>query len=143
MLSNSSKYALKAVLYLAIHTSSDKKILARDLASLINVPPAYIAKLLQELVRKNLLHSEKGPNGGFYLDDLNKNERVINFIYAIDGEDKLNSCLLGLRQCNHRNPCPLHHLANPMRDELLNNLKQKCINDLVLDIKNGVSSLPL
>ncbi len=143
MLSNSSKYALKAVLYLAIHTSSENKILARDLASLINVPPAYIAKLLQELVRKNLAHSEKGPHGGFYLDELNKNEPVINFIYAIDGEDKLNSCLLGLSHCNHLNPCPLHHLANPMRDALLNNLKHKCINDLVIDIKNGKSSLPL
>lgn len=143
MLSNSSKYALKAVLYLAIHSSIHKKILARELALLINVPPAYIAKLLQELVRKKLVHSEKGPNGGFYLDEINKNESIISFIYAIDGEDKINNCLLGLEHCNHKNPCPLHHLANPMRDSLLNNLKQKCINDLVLDIENGISSLPL
>lgn len=143
MLSNSSKYALKGVLYLALTSSKDQKIMAKDLASLINVPPAYIAKLLQDLARKNLIHSEKGPHGGFYLTEGNKKESIIKFIYAIDGEDKLNNCLMGLNHCNKDNPCPLHHIASPMRDELLLNLKKKNLNDLVLDIKNGLSSLPL
>lgn len=143
MLSNSSKYALKGVLYLALHSSSNHKILARDLANLINVPPAYIAKLLQNLVRQNLVNSEKGPNGGFYLSEKNKKEAVINFIYAIDGEDKLNNCLLGLEHCNSARPCPLHAIASPMRDELLSSLKQKNINDLTLDLLSGKSSLPL
>jgi Rrf2 family protein len=143
MLSNSSKYALKGVLYLAMHSSMETKIMAKDLAQLINVPPAYIAKLLQDLARKNLIHSEKGPHGGFYLSEKNKKEPIIKFIYAIDGEDKLNNCLMGLDHCSHANPCPLHHIASPMRDELLLNLKKKNINDLVTDINNGISSLPL
>lgn len=143
MLSNSSKYALKGVLYLAMHSSIENKIMAKDLAALIKVPPAYIAKLLQDLARKNLIQSEKGPHGGFYLSEKNKKESIIKFIYAIDGEDKLNNCLMGLEHCNHLNPCPLHHLTSPMRDELLLNLKNKKICDLVLDVENGISSFPL
>lgn len=143
MLSNSSKYALKGVLYLALHSSAEHKILARDLANLINVPPAYIAKLLQNLVRQHLVNSEKGPHGGFFLSDKNKKESIIKFIYAIDGEDKLNNCLLGLDHCDSQNPCPLHHIVNPMRDNFLESLKRQTLNDLVIDLKNGNSSLPL
>ncbi len=67
MFSNSSKYAIKAVLFLALNSNEDKKIMVKDIANPINVPQAYIAKLLQELSRQNVISSTRGPKGGFYL----------------------------------------------------------------------------
>ena len=143
MLSNSSKYALKAVLFLAINSDEDKKVMAKHIAELINVPQAYIAKLLQELVKQNIISSLKGPKGGFYLNKSNRQEPVIKIIKAIDGEKRLVNCLLSLEKCNEEKPCPLHKIANPTRSKLIHNLKSKSINDLALDIKNGDSFLPL
>ena len=67
MFSNTTKYAIKAVLYLAINSNTEKRVVISEIANSINVPQAYIAKLLQELSRKNIISSLRGPNGGFFL----------------------------------------------------------------------------
>lgn len=143
MLSNSAKYALKAVLYLAVHSDEDHKILVRDISEPINVPQAYIAKLLQELSKQQIVSSTKGIYGGFYLTDLNLKQPVMNIIYAIDGPSKMHNCLLSLENCNEQVPCPLHYIANPMRSQLVELLKIKTIEDLANDIKSEVSFLPI
>ncbi len=143
MLSNSSKYALKAVLYLAIHANESNKIMVKDIAEPINVPLAYIAKLLQELSRQHLISSKSGKDGGFYLNKENMNQPVIKIIEAIDGENKLNSCLLSLEHCNEANPCPLHHIANPYRTELINKLSTKSIKELSMEVVSGRAILPV
>ena len=143
MFSNSVKYALKAVLFLAVHSDEDHKIMAKDIAKSINVPQAYIAKLLQELTKQKIVSSTKGIYGGFYLTNLNAEQPVINIIEAIDGPYKMNSCLLSLENCNEQVPCPLHHIANPMRSQLIENLRIKAIEDLAEEIKSGITFLPL
>ncbi|MGZ0015565.1 RrF2 family transcriptional regulator [Yeosuana sp. AK3] len=143
MISNSSKYAIKAVLFLAINSSEEKKIMVKDIAEPINVPQAYIAKLLQELAKQKLISSTRGPKGGFFLSDLDKNRSVMDIVAVIEGERNLNACLLSLEKCDKNNPCPVHSLINPSRSVLMKNLKLKTINELALDVKNGKSSLPL
>lgn len=143
MLSNSSKYAIKAVLYLSLHSSSSNKIMAKDIAEPINVPPAYIAKLLQELVREGLVSSARGPKGGFFLNESNNNQKVIDVLTAIDGENRLVGCMLSLEKCNEEKPCPLHNVLISSRQNILKVLKENSIADLALLVKNGSAYLPL
>jgi Rrf2 family protein len=143
MFSNSSKYAIKAVLYLALNSSEEKKIMVKDIANPINVPQAYIAKLLQDLSRQNIISSTRGPKGGFYLSETNKKQPLKRIIHVIDGEKRLASCLLSLESCDDEKPCPLHKLAWPLRNQLLNNLENSTICDLARDVKDGNSFLPL
>ena len=143
MLSNSAKYALKAVLFLAVHSNEHKKIMIKDIAKPINVPQAYIAKLLQELSKQEIISSTRGINGGFFLTELNRKQPIMNVIFSIDGSYKMNSCLLSLENCNELVPCPLHHIVNPMRSQLIESLKAKTIEELALEIKSGITFLPL
>jgi len=143
MLSNSAKYALKAVLYLAVHSDANHKIMVKDIAKPINVPQAYIAKLLQELSKQEVIASVRGINGGFFLTEQNRKQPIMNVIFAIDGSYKMNSCLLSLENCNEHVPCPLHHLANPLRSQLVHLFQQKTIEELATEIKSGISYLPL
>ncbi|GGK13223.1 putative HTH-type transcriptional regulator [Yeosuana aromativorans] len=143
MISNSSKYAIKAVLFLAVHSSEENKIMVKDIAEPINVPQPYIAKLLQELAKRKLISSTRGPKGGFYLSEADVNRNIMEIVHVIDGEKKLNACFLSLEHCNEKNPCPVHHLINASRATMMKNLKGKLIKDLVLDVKNGKGKLPL
>lgn len=143
MLSNSSKYAIKAVLFLALYSSEDTKIMIKDIAKPINVPQAYIAKLLQELSKRNLISSSRGVKGGFYLNEENRRQPVMSIVNLIDGEKKINACLLSLDKCHEDKPCPLHKIANPSREILIKILKNKTINDLSLEVKSGNAFLPL
>ncbi|WP_242117521.1 RrF2 family transcriptional regulator [Aestuariivivens sediminicola] len=143
MFTNSVKYALKAVLFLAVHSGEDRKIMVKDIAEPINVPKAYIAKLLQELSKQEIISSTRGVKGGFYLTESNLKQPVLNVIYAIDGTYRMNSCLLSLESCNEYKPCPLHHIVSPMRSKLIESLKEKTLEDLSIEIQSGLSYLPL
>ena len=143
MISNSSKYAIKAVLYLAVNSNEEEKIIVKHIAEPINVPQPYIAKLLQQLVKEKIISSSKGPKGGFYLTEENKTQSIMRIVYVIDGENKFNSCMLSLKACDMKNPCPLHNIITPSKSILVQNLKNKTIKDLAIDVKSGNSFLPL
>ncbi|PWL37362.1 transcriptional regulator [Flagellimonas aquimarina] len=143
MISNSSKYAVKAVLYLALNSSESHKILAKDISSPTNIPKAYLAKVLQELSRHNIVSSVKGPGGGFYLSEDNKKIPIMKIIHVIDGDNRLTSCMLSLQECDEENPCPMHDLVGNTKVNFVKNLEQNTVEDLVEDIREGKSFLPL
>lgn len=143
MLSNSSKYALKAVLFLALHTNENNKMMVKDISERINVPKAYIAKLLQELSKRKILSSTKGPKGGFYINEANKNQPIIKIIDIIDGKKRIESCVLSLEDCNEHKPCPLHALINPSRSKMIVLLESKTIKDLAKDLELNKAFLPV
>lgn len=143
MFSNSSKYAIKAVLFLALNSDENSRIMVKDIAGPINVPQAYIAKLLQELSRQNVISSARGPKGGFYLSEKDRVLPIKRIINVIDGDSRITSCLLSLETCNDDKPCPLHKMAFPLRSKLLDMLETKTVLDLAEDVKAGNSFLPL
>ena len=96
MLSNASKYAIRSILYLALHSNENKKISAKIIAEDLETPPSYLAKLLQQLTINKLVSSSKGPHGGFFLNKTNSNKSVWDIIKCIDGLDKFDQCFLGL-----------------------------------------------
>ncbi|MCL6267886.1 RrF2 family transcriptional regulator [Flagellimonas myxillae] len=143
MLSNSAKYALKAVLYLALHTSEDNKMMVKDIYTNINVPQSYLAKLLQELSKHDIISSSRGPKGGFYLSAKNLGLPLIRIVDVIDGEQRLRSCMLSIHECDSENPCALHHLVGNANSDFIKNLEQTTINELILEVRAGKSVLPL
>jgi Rrf2 family protein len=141
MLSNSSKYALTAVLYLAANTDDRQKKMVKDLSAATNVPKAYLAKLLQQLSKHHIISASKGPNGGYYLTEENKKLPVYRLIEIIDGTQRLESCVLGLEECNAERPCPLHEYVYPSRMAFLNTLKKMTVEELSRDLRKGASYL--
>jgi len=141
MLSNSSKYALKAVLYLADKADESHKLMVKDLYVPTEVPKAYLAKLLQTLSKLNIISATKGPKGGYYLTKENKENPVYSVIEVIDGNQRLEACVLGIEQCNAEHPCPLHEYVSPTRTALLSTLKRMTIDELSLNLKKGTSFL--
>ncbi len=131
MLSKSSKYAIRAVLYLA--QNNDKKIGSKEIAENLAVPAPFLAKILQELTREKVISSIKGPGGGFFVSDEDKNNAIADIIDCIDGLHKFDQCFLGRVECNHLNPCVVHHLYAPFKEKLLFELKSKSIEEMAYE----------
>jgi len=64
--SRSAEYAIRSFVYLA-RIPDGKFAMARHIAEEEQIPAHFLAKILQELTRKGLLRSNKGPSGGFAL----------------------------------------------------------------------------
>lgn len=134
MLSNSSKYAIKAVLHLALHSNEETKLKAKDIAAHTNVPLSYLSKLLQKLAKANKITSERGPHGGFYLKEEDKNQNLNEIIEVLDTQESINTCVLGFKACDQEKKCLLHDIFSETKNTLMTNLKSKSINDLINDI---------
>lgn len=133
MLSNSSKYAIKGVLYLALNSNESNKIMVRDIFEVVHVPEAYLAKLLQELSRHGIISSVRGPKGGFYVSEDDRKRTLMDIIRVIDGEKRVNSCVMGIRNCDMDNPCVLHKLVGTNKSKFINVLE----NTTILDLTEG------
>ncbi len=117
MFSKSCKYAIRAVLHLAIYASKERKLGVDELASELDVPRHFLAKILQQLSRYNLISSLKGRNGGFYLTEEDKKSNLLSVIDCIDGPGIFSNCVLGLPDCSDANPCPYHKTVKKYKDQ--------------------------
>ena len=143
MLSNSAKYALKAVLFLALHTNEDNKVMVKDIYASINVPQSYLAKVMQKLSKHNIIASSRGPKGGFYLATKNLDLPLIKIVEIIDGEQRLRSCMLSIHECDNDNPCALHDLVGNANTYFIRSLEETTIREIISDVRKGKSILPL
>src|SRR4030088_2022433 len=66
VLSNKSKYGLKALLLLAEETGGGP-VLVSDLASRDRTPKKFLEAILLELKRRGVVESKKGKGGGYFL----------------------------------------------------------------------------
>jgi Rrf2 family protein len=83
-ISRSTGYALLAAGYIAQHQKQGI-ILSQDIAKKYNIPLEYLLKILQQLVKANLLRSKRGPRGGFSLGRPLNKITLLQVIEAVDG----------------------------------------------------------
>lgn len=137
MFSKSCEYAIKALIYLGQESSEEKKVCVKTIAKAIAAPQHFVAKILQDLARKNLLKSVKGPNGGFYLNEKNKNTSLADIIVSIDGDKIYNQCVLGLKDCSEKKPCPVHHEYKNIKKGLIKMIETNTIYSFNSKLESG------
>lgn len=131
MFSKTTEYALRATIYIAQKGTIDHKLGIGEIADAIDSPQSFTAKILQMLTKENkVISSAKGPNGGFYITNQSKKLPVRAILEAVDDEGILNNCILGLRHCSQKNPCPMHEDFKQIRDQLNKLFEKKTIGSL-------------
>ncbi|MEZ4948078.1 MAG: Rrf2 family transcriptional regulator [Saprospiraceae bacterium] len=133
MFSKACKYGIRAAIFIAVKTREGQKSGVVEISDTLNVPKAFLAKILQKLVKADLISSTKGPYGGFYLSEENMKKTVDHIITCIDGDDLFKGCVLGLPVCSESNPCPLHEKVYPFREGIYYQMRHQTIADLAYD----------
>jgi Rrf2 family protein len=88
-LSARADYALRAAIELA--AAHDGHVTAEQLAQAQNIPGKFLETILTHLRRSNIVRSQRGPDGGFWLARPASEISLADIIRAIDGQ------LLGVR----------------------------------------------
>lgn len=83
LLTRASEYAL---LSLDKIRKSDKPMGAEQLATELNIPKSFLAKILQGLAKKGILDSKKGAHGGFVLAQEIGGITLYSIITAAEGK---------------------------------------------------------
>jgi Rrf2 family iron-sulfur cluster assembly transcriptional regulator len=143
MLSNTSKYAIRAVIYLALHAGEEKKIGIKQISKDLKIPTPFLGKILQTLAKQKLLSSTKGPHGGFGLGKPAEKIALIEIVDIIDGKDPFTKCMIRLEDCNEKEPCSAHKKYAEIRENLHTLFKNEKISDFVDEIVQGKSRINL
>jgi len=141
MFSKTCEYAIRAMLYIAQHSASGHKTGIKEIARNVNVPEFFIAKILQDLGKKQLVLSAKGPNGGFYLDEAGMSIPLSSIVVAIDGDKIFSGCGLGLEYCSETKPCPIHFQFKQIREEIYQMLSNARIGQFHELLENQLAFL--
>jgi Rrf2 family transcriptional regulator, iron-sulfur cluster assembly transcription factor len=119
--SRSAEYAIRACVHLAL-APEGRFVMARVIAEREDIPAHFLAKILQELARKGMLKSNKGPSGGFALRIAPEKLRLLDIVEALDGQALADSArqvpwMLGSFQALHSRimndlgRSTIHHVA--------------------------------
>jgi Rrf2 family protein len=144
ILSRTSQYAVQALIYMATQPL-DSPILNKDIASKLNVPAPYLAKILQSLAKGNLLYSFRGRLGGFCLKEDGPKMTLMDILLLTEGPAFTQSCLLGLKKCSDETACPVHFRWVPVKEKIIGLLKETSLDKLAKAVQSGkyrISDLP-
>ncbi|SEJ48185.1 transcriptional regulator, BadM/Rrf2 family [Dyadobacter koreensis] len=137
--SKTCEYAIRAVIYIAQKSEDGTKVGIKEISAGIDSPVHFIAKILQDLSKREIVQSSKGPNGGFYIDKDSRKKTLADVVTAIDGDKLFIGCGLGLKNCSESKPCPLHSEFKSIREKIKVTLHNATIGDFNESLNAGLS----
>lgn len=140
MFSKATEYALRATIYIAQRSTKEKKTGLSEIASAIDSPKSFTAKILQSLTKNNkIIRSIPGPNGGFFITEKAKKLPVRAILQAMGEDEILEKCALGLKKCSETKPCPMHTQYKTIKKQLISLFENKTIQHLAEEMDGGTA----
>jgi len=128
LFSSATGYALRT---LAILPEDGEYSLVKHLAAVLDLPGAYLAKILQTLAQEGILHSVRGPRGGFRLARPAQEITVGEVVAALEGTESLTGCVMGFPHCDcDGTRCPLHDSWHEVKTLMETSMTHITIRDL-------------
>jgi Rrf2 family protein len=142
--SKSFGYALRGVLYIRMAGESKTMVRLDVIARELAVPRHFLGKVMKKLVKEGVLSSQKGPYGGFCINEKTMETSLLNLVKITGEPEEFSSCVLRLRHCNSENPCPMHHQIESLRNQWQALLTSTTIEDLVKkDMTDFIKSIAI
>ncbi|MGQ9659432.1 MAG: Rrf2 family transcriptional regulator [Thermochromatium sp.] len=128
-LSTKGRYAVTAMLELALHAGQGRVTLA-DISSSQGISLSYLEQLFAALRAKKLVRGVRGPGGGYYLGRAPSEISIADIICAVDEWVELTRCG-GRQDCHEGRRCLTHHLWDRLSDQIFTFLSGISLQDLV------------
>jgi Rrf2 family protein len=132
--SQQCEYAIQAVLYLALKEPGEWASV-KEIRDRLRTPAHFLAKIFQDLTKKNILLSLKGPTSGFALARPAEQIKLLEIVKAIDGNDLFEECAMGFPDCSPESPCAIHEHWRQLRSGLEQVLANKGVAEVAHEMK--------
>ena len=142
--SKACEYGVRAAIYIALRSEDGERTSLREVATEISSPEAFTSKILQALVRKGIVTSIKGAGGGFMIDPVLLNRLMLeDIVAAIDGPFDNDKCVLGMKSCSQKHPCPVHDQYKHIKAGIRAMLQNTSLYEMCRGLKKGLTCLNL
>jgi Rrf2 family iron-sulfur cluster assembly transcriptional regulator len=136
-LTTKGRYAVTAMLDLALHNNQGPVSLA-DISQRQAISLSYLEQLFAKLRKSSLVHSIRGPGGGYELNRRSETIYIAQIIDAVNESVDTTKCR-GAGDCQGGETCLTHHLWEDLSDQIHVFLESISLADLVM--KNEVKKI--
>jgi Rrf2 family protein len=107
-------------------------MLLRDIAGSRGLPQTFLAKIFQKLARNGIVLSSRGSVRGYALARRPRQISVKDILFATEGSDFLDRCVLWHDRCGSTDPCVLHDHWKKVKEGVVAKVMEKTtLADLV------------
>lgn len=138
MLSRSSEYALRALIFL-VEKTEEWPVARNEIARVTGIPGKYLSKILSDLVKIGILSSSRGMGGGFSLTRPPDEIILYDIVTLYETLEQVN-CPFGNKKCSDENPCLAHDLWKKVIEAQLSFLQQTTVLDVAVPKKTKIGS---
>lgn len=127
-------YAVRSLTYMG-HQPIGKHSM-KEISQEQHIPLSYLAKIMRRLVKKGLVRSSVGPDGGYTLRK-SPNEINLRDIYeAIEGEIRMVDCMDKDSVCVLYDTCPQLPVWDKIQLSMVKILEDTTLEDMLKERKN-------
>ncbi|MAE59986.1 MAG: transcriptional regulator [Planctomycetaceae bacterium] len=142
MISQTTEYALRAVVYLAQHSADSWT--TQQIADATHVPAGYLSKVLQGLSRFGIVSSQRGRHGGFQLAKPPSEFSVLEIVNAVEPIRRITKCPMDIP--SHAGTlCSLHETLDEAISMIEERFAATTLEDMThrKDVASGECVFPL
>lgn len=121
-LSKKVEYGILAMQYMASHPGN--LFTAKSLSENLHLSYDFLAKTMQKLMRTDLLDSQQGTKGGYFLARPADTIKLMDILESLESRPELVDCVSDHKDCEKKDNCYLH---GPIQ------LLQKKVEDIFLE----------
>jgi len=133
-LSKRGEYGLRALQDLAAHYG-EGPVRNKDLARRNDIPPRFLGQIMLLLKYGRIVHSRKGPQGGYYLARPPQQINLAEVVRLLDGPLAPISCVSETAYepcgCPDMETCGLRRVMKEVRDAVAGIMESTTLADLV------------
>ncbi len=131
--SKSFGYALRGVLYVSAMDADRKKVVSIDeIAETLKVPKYFLGKIMNKVVKAQVLDSSKGHRGGFFTNQATLSTPLLRLLEITEPENLFLTCVLKVKVCDATNPCPLHSRIEEIKNNFYKVFSTNTVGDLLM-----------
>jgi len=134
--SRSTQYAIQAMVVLAGQPMGTF-IQCRTLAARLQLPVAYLSKLMVRFAQAGLLDSSRGRTGGYRLKVSPESINLKQVADVVSAGRISQDCLLGLKTCSDEDACAMHCQWQPVKQRLFAMLEEQNLGRLARGVAQG------
>lgn len=131
-LSQTVGYAIQAMSCLTDLGEGAPWVQVKHIAEKTQVPEPYLAKVVYQLAQKKLVHTKRGVGGGIQLARSADQITLLDLVLAIEGDDWISDCLLGMDTCHALGYCPLSDFWSGIHRQVEAELSRTTVTDILV-----------
>ena len=122
-------YALRAIIYLSLHPEH-RPVPIKEIAARRRIPQKFLEKIIQDLIRADLVRSHRGAYGGYTLTRSPDQVSFRDVIEAVEGPISLNACLTHQQDCSVLASCNMQRVWQEGQRRMLEYFSDTKLADL-------------